>query len=310
MRETAPYTDDYGGMNAAESAALQVRWNDSRLDALLANISSLRPLAKSGIPSLDRLLCGGFCSGVHLLSAVPACGKSTLAAQIGDYNARFGQRRTVYLSCEMSSISLILKSLARMSSEMDDSPLSYGEILALSRKLNESDDPRVSLLMGTIERYREEIAPRVCTLDEGISLDGLARILDSLADDPPFVILDYLQILRAEGDCVSDYSQLTATMRSICSLAKAYRTPILAIASQNRTSKRGTADMTALSGSGELEYACTSAAFLTSEEGESQKPHCRTVKLTLSKNKYGSTGAFEMQFLPAVAKFTELDQRP
>lgn len=306
MQPTEPYTD-YGGGESAESSALQVRWNDDRLDSLLANISSLRPLAKSGLPTLDRLLCGGYCSGVHLLSAVPACGKSTLAAQIGDHNARFGNRRTIYLSCEMSAISLILKSLSRMSAEMNDNPLSYGEILSLSRKLGAADDPRVALLMETIERYRIEVAPRVSTIDEGLSLDSLARILETLADDPPFVILDYLQILKAEGDFTSDYSALTSTMRRICALAKAYRTPILAIASQNRTGKRGTADMTALSGSGELEYACTSAAFLTTDENESERQFCRTVKLTLSKNKYGNTGNFDMQFLPATARFTEID---
>lgn len=306
MQPTEPYTD-YGGVEAVESSALQVRWNDDRLDSLLANISSLRPLAKSGLPTLDRLLCGGFCSGVHLLSAIPACGKSTLAAQIGDHNARFGSRRTIYLSCEMSAISLILKSLSRMSAEVNDSPLSYGEILFLSRKLGATDDPRVALLLETIERYRVEVAPRVSTIDEGLSLDSLARILEALADDPPFVILDYLQILKAEGDYTSDYSALTSTMRRICALAKDYRTPILAIASQNRTGKRGTADMTALSGSGELEYACTSAMFLTSDEGESERQFCRTVKLTLSKNKYGNTGSFNMQFLPATARFTEID---
>lgn len=303
-----PYTD-YGGNEAAESSALQVRWNDSRLDGLLANMSSLRPLAKSGLPTLDRLLSGGFCAGVHLLSAVPACGKSTLAAQVGDHNARFGNRRTVYLSCEMSAVSLILKSLCRMSAETSDDPLSYGEILCLSKKMNATDDPRVSLLLETIERYRVEIAPRVSTIDEGLSLDGLARILEALSDDPPFVILDYLQILKAEGDYTSDYAALTSTMRRICALAKDYRTPVLAIASQNRTGKRGTADMTALSGSGELEYACTSAMFLTSDESESERQYCRTVKLTLSKNKYGNTGSFDMQFLPATARFTEISNR-
>lgn len=298
---------DYGSTEAAESSAFQVRWNDDRLDGLLSNISSLRPLVRTGLPTLDRLLCGGYCSGVHLLSAVPACGKSTLAAQIGDYNARFGSRRTVYLSCEMSAVSLILKSLSRMSAEADDRPLSYGEILSLSHRLGTTDDPRVSLMLETIERYRIEVAPRVSTIDEGLSIDGVARILEALADDPPFVILDYLQIVKCEGDYMSDYSALTAAMRRICELAKDYRTPILAIASQNRTGKRGTADMTSLSGSGELEYACTSAAFLTSGEDEPGKQQCRTVQLTLSKNKYGPTGGFGMRFSPAIAQFAEID---
>lgn len=290
-------------------SALQLRWNSERLDALLGGISALRPLARSGFPQFDEMLNGGYCAGTHLLSAVPGCGKSTFCAQIGDTIARFGSRKVLYCSIEMSASALVLKSICRLSCELSEQPLSFAEVLQLSKRLANKDEPRVSLLLDTIALYRDTIAPNVATLDSGITLDSLQSLLESISktDSAPCLIIDYLQLMKGNGDDqTTDYQAITALMRRLCVLARDFRTPIIAISSQNRSARRGTSDFAALSGSGELEYGSSSIAFLSTDEPE--KPFVRNIKLSLSKNRFGRTGNIDLQMYPAQARFVEVER--
>lgn len=311
MQDTAPYTD-YGGMNAAESAALQVRWNSERLDGLLAGIATLRPIARSGFETLDSMLSGGFGCGCHIISATPGAGKTSLCCQLADHFARFSDRRVLYFSCEMSASSLLLKSLTRLSGELSDAPLSFIEILNLSRILNEADNPRVDLLMRTIDLYRESISGNLATIDSGVSLDAIASTLDSASkqDAAPIAFVDYVQLLKSGDNAqVTDYAALTSVVRRLCELARDYRTAVICISSQNRTNSRGSSDFKSLSGTSELEYGASSISFLTYEEGEQLKPNIRSMRLSLAKSRYGRTGNVDLWFYPASSRFVECETR-
>ncbi len=290
---------------ASDSGALRVAWNDERLDAMLSGLSSLRPLARTGIEPLDDLLGGGVCAGVHVVSAPPACGKSTLCLQMGDYFARYSKRRVIYVSCEMSAASLLVKSLVRLSCELDRRPLTQSEIVSLLPKVGDAGNPRVSLLLRAIDAYRGEIAPRFATCAEVASVDGLAAVLRGCgaSELSPIVVVDYLQLLKADGhDQASGYEIVTDLMRSLCELAREHATAILCISSQNRTAKRGQADFTALAGSSEIEYGATTAMFLSAKEGE-EDARRRPVTLTVAKNRFGATGAVDLVFHPGEARF-------
>lgn len=304
----APTCDDSGGIDAAASSAIRIKWNDENLDLMLAGLSSLEPVAKTGLPTLDRLLSGGLGVGCHILSAIPGFGKTSLACQLADNIARFSRRRVLYFSCEMNAPSLLLKSLTRLSSELSKEPLSFAEILALAKELEQVDNPRVSLLFKTIELYRESIAPNLATIDRGVSISSIETMLESCsaAELAPVVIVDYLQLLKTEnGPEVSDYQALTATMRKLCELATSFKTALVAISSQNRTSSRGGADFRSLSGSSELEYGATTCAFLTADDDEQRRPFVRNMALTLAKSRYGRTGNVPLTFYPASSRFVE-----
>lgn len=304
----APTCDDSGGIDAAASSPIQIAWNDERLDLMLAGISSLEPVAKTGLPTLDRLLSGGLGVGCHILSAIPGSGKTSFACQLADNIARFSNRKVLYFSCEMSAPSLLIKSITRLSAELSKEPLSFVEILALTKLLGQVDNPRVSLLLKTIEVYREAIAPNLATIDRGVSISSVETMLESCsaAELAPVAIIDYLQLLKSEnGPEVSDYQALTATMRKCCELATKFKTALVAISSQNRTSSRGGADFRALSGSSEIEFGATTCAFLTVDDDEQRKPYVRNMTLTLAKSRFGQTGKVPLMFNPASSRFVE-----
>ncbi|WP_165063103.1 DnaB-like helicase C-terminal domain-containing protein [Adlercreutzia sp. ZJ154] len=286
---------------------LQIHWNNERMDSLLSGISNMRPIASTGFSNLDAII-GGWSQGVSLISAPPAAGKSTWVLQSVDHVARFSNRRVIFVSCEMPSVSLIIKSICRLSGERDTNALSFGEVLSLSRKLADANNPRVKLLLSAIETYTNEIAPQIATLDDIQSVDDLFRLYETFPEDEPapLCVVDYLQILRLQNaDALSDYQEVARIMSSLCDLAKMHRIPVLAIASQNR-GKRNTADFSALCGSSTLEYGANCVLFIEADEDEQNQQDCRFVTLKIAKSKYSRIGSFDMQFYPSSSRFVEV----
>lgn len=291
----------------------QFRWNSERRDELLAGLGGLRPYGGTGFRRLDELLGGGLTCGVHVLSALPGAGKSTLALQIADYVARFGAGCVAYLSLEMGGSALVAKSVSRLSAEMG-SPLSFGEIVRLVRRAD-SGSPRFESLSRAVDSYFSEVAPHIATIDEPLTAGALSALYDSIpaGEAKPLAVVDYLQIApRGERDAaMTDYASLTATMRELCCLAQRHSVPIVAVSSQNRGAKRGGASLDLLSGSSALEFGATSVAFLC-VDGDSDEERARNaelparpVTLHLVKNRYGRVGSVPLWFCPGESRFVE-----
>lgn len=283
-----------------------IRWNSERMDSLLSGVNKMRPIASTGFQLLDDII-KGWSQGVTLISAPPAAGKSTWVLQSVDHVARFSDRKVLFISCEMPSSSLIIKSVCRLSGELDAQALTFGEVLELSRRLND-DDARAKLLLSAIDVYATEVAPNIATLDDCLSIDDIFKIYESLpsGDLAPLCVVDYLQILRSQnGDSLSDYQEISRIMSSLCELSKTYQIPVLAIASQNRN-KRNTSDFSSLNGSSTLEYGANSIIFLDTDESEQTRSFYRTVTLKVAKSKFTPIGSFEMEFHPASSRFEEL----
>lgn len=292
----------------------QFRWNSERKHELLAGLAGLRSYGSTGFRKFDELLGGGLSCGVHILSALPGAGKSTLALQIGDYVARFGLGGCLYLSLEMGGSSLVAKSVSRLSAEMG-SPLSFAEIVRLVSRAADRDTPKFDSMSRAVDVYFSEVGPRIATIDAPLSVAALSSLYDSIPADEakPLLIADYLQLLpREERDAaMTDYATLTATMRELCCLAQKHSVPVLAISSQNRGAKRGGTSLDLLSGSSALEFGATSVAFLC-VDGDSDEERARNaelparpVTLHLVKNRYGRLGRVPLWFCPAESRFIE-----
>lgn len=305
---------DSGGLEATASAP-PLRWNSERKSELLAGLGGLRPYGSTGLVELDHLLGGGLLPGVHILSALPGAGKSSLALMVADHMARFGNGRVIYLSLEMSSSSLTAKSLTRLSTEGADEPLTFSEIVSILRHPESVGSPRFDVLNRTLETYFREVAPSLATVDVAMTIEQLAKLYDSFpsTERKPAAIVDYLQLVpRSEREAaLSDYQSLTAVMRELCILAQRHSVPILGISSQNRGTKRGGASLELLSGSSALEFGASSVMFLTIDGDDDEQRQrnaerdMRPVTLRILKNRYGRLGSVPMYFHPATSRFIE-----
>lgn len=292
----------------------QFRWNSERKHELLSGLAGLRSYGSTGIRRLDELLGGGLSCGVHLLSALPGAGKSTLALQIADHVARFGLCGAVYVSLEMGGSALVAKSVSRLSAEMG-SPLSFAEIVRLVSRAADRDTPKFDSLSRAVDVYFSEVGPRIATIDAPLSVAALSALYDSIPADEakPVCVVDYLQIMpREERDAaMSDVQSVTATMRELCCLAQKHSVPVIAVSSQNRGAKRGGVSLDLLAGSSALEFGAVTVSFLCID-GDSDEERARNAELTarpvtlnLAKNRYGRLGRVPLWFCPGESRFVE-----
>jgi replicative DNA helicase len=113
------------------------------------------------------------------------------------------------------------------------------------------------------------------------------------------VVVDYLQLwakvaedLRGNFSVRERVDMLGGLLRE---LALGLRSPVLALASQNRSAGnygngKGSAALDSLKESGDLEYAADVVLFLTEAQERMATPPARAVELTVAKHRHGETG--------------------
>ena len=286
-------------------------WNDERLDSILASMATMRPVGKTGICSLDRLLGGGLYPEVYVLAAEPGAGKTTLALQIADYVARFGSRKTVFLSAEMSAAQIVAKSLSRLSSEGGNDPLTAREVMRM-------DESMLARITATANLYRTEIAPNTATIDKKLTVEQITSLYREgfpSSDPQPVLVVDYLQIIPATDDAAkTDFQHHTANMGGLVDIAKQHKTPVLVISSMNR-SGRSASSLVSLSGSSAIEYGASVVMFVSVDGSddeaikENKSAPMRPVTLSVLKNRFGNTGDISLYFKPAENRFMEKAER-
>jgi replicative DNA helicase len=121
------------------------------------------------------------------------------------------------------------------------------------------------------------------------------------------VIVDYLQLwakvaedLRGSFSVRERVELLGGMLRE---LALRLRSPVLALASQNRAqghygNGKGAVALDSLKESGDLEYTADVVLFLTEAQERGATPPARAVDLSVAKNRHGDTGKAELIFRP------------
>jgi replicative DNA helicase len=128
------------------------------------------------------------------------------------------------------------------------------------------------------------------------------------------VVVDYLQLwakvaqdLRGNFSVRERVDMLGGWLRE---LALGLRSPVLALASQNRSAGhygngKGTAALDSLKESGDLEYAADVVLFLTEASDRGATPPARAMELTVAKNRHGETGKLTLIFRPDLGTLRE-----
>jgi len=94
-------------------------------------------------------------------------------------------------------------------------------------------------------------------------------------------------------------------------LSSRLRSPVVALASQNRAEgdydgRKGSASLSSLKESGDLEYGADVVLFLTPAKERHAVAPARAVDLTIGKNRNGDTGRVELIFRPDIATLREV----
>jgi replicative DNA helicase len=256
----------------------------------------------TGLAHLDHLL-GGFTEGLYLLAGAPGMGKTTLALQLAA--AATTDVPVVVVTFEHASANLTLKLLCtRAGINPRDVQRGYADLAKL-RAAAEAWQP-VAQRLAVVEGSSQ--------LTVGQVRAQARRAMRQHQSERCLVVVDYLQLwakvaedLRGNFSVRERVDMLGGLLRE---LALSLHSPVLALASQNRSAGnygngKGSAALDSLKESGDLEYAADVVLFLTEAQEPMATPPARAVELTVAKNRHGDTGKVGLIFRPDLGTMRE-----
>lgn len=288
---------------------------DTALADLLTHINIAKQggirMWATGFPKLDEKLDGGFLGGnLIILGAIASLGKTTFALQIADQIAANGNDVIIF-SLEMSKKELNAKSISRNTFKLTDdlvydkkqddkyhSPKTgaenrltmsdilrgrVGEIMTNQNSISAIDDKGKLFLNAYSETAK--LNDHIFIIRENdINLDKIRDIIELHESiysgfQKPFIIIDYLQILKAQDNSEFHDKRLLTDedVNGLKDLAVKTDVPILLISSFNRNSYLEPVSTGSFKESGGIEYSSDTLIGLQYSGMQYQK-HWATLK--------------------------------
>jgi replicative DNA helicase len=182
------------------------------------------PGLSTGIRDLDRMLAGLQDGRLYVAAARPAMGKSLLCLQIARHVALHEHQRVLFASLEMSDAETAQRHLA-VESGVDPERLHLAQVRG-------EDWP------GLLDAAARTIGAPFHLLDDGdlslFSLRAQARQVAVRHGDLRLIVVDYLQLMRAEKPSGSRVEDVSEFSRGLKRLARELRCPVIAVAQLSR----------------------------------------------------------------------------
>jgi replicative DNA helicase len=257
----------------------------------------------SGFRDIDAIT-GGFQPGnLVIFAARPAMGKSALVANIGENVAVKHGMPVAFFSLEMSEVELAQRFIACRARIAGDR-LRRGHV-------GQKDWPKVVRACNELEQAPLWIDD---SSDLGLlDLRAKARRLqaqESHRGGLGLVVVDYLQLMRADDPRANRVEQVGQMSRGLKILARELNVPVLAISQLSRAPEQRHPPRPQLSDlreSGSIEQDADLVAFLYREDyyRQNEEEHDGLADVILAKHRNGPIGTKKLVFLNRFPKFAD-----
>nr|WP_172690237.1 DnaB-like helicase C-terminal domain-containing protein [Lactobacillus delbrueckii]ARW73061.1 putative primase helicase [Lactobacillus delbrueckii] len=286
---------------------------DNWLDKYYADIKQRHDYPDNiptGFKNLDDELDGGLQPKLYVLGAVSSLGKTTFALNVADNLAKQG-RHVFFFSMESSKREVTDKLLSRASCLSNGHKWTQLQVSRGAWLNNAEDKEEFDGLFKAFSRYQRFLH----IYDNRVKASQVKDLVNSwLGNHPdekkPLVVVDYLQILQAEQDNVTDKAKVTDSVSVLSELTKQAEVPVLVISSLNRASYWQDVSFESFKESGEIEYSAdvmlglefahreeyitvqkNGHVELNKEKFDQRKQEVpRRVEMVILKNRTGKTG--------------------
>ena len=255
---------------------------------------------RTGIPGLDKNLGGGMAGGkLIIVGARPAVGKSALLSAMALEAIRQG-RRVLYVSMEMSAREIVSRMIASVTQ------VSAAKIEA--RTLDDEEKLRVTEGYAAISGDSLYIST---TAGTPLAVRRAAlRVRAKGGLD--MVLVDYLQLMHADGKANGRAEEVGEISRALKLLAMELHCPVVAAAQVNRASTQGeerAPRLSELRESGSIEQDADIVILMHRPNGADRPGGGHSIQLVVAKNRQGSVGRHELIFFGDTMRFAEVDRR-
>lgn len=278
-------------------------------DVLHKNLESIKeaeenggelPGLSTGFSDLDKMTTGLQKSDLVIVAARPSMGKTAFALNIAQNAAIKRKARVVIFSLEMSKEQLGLRLLS-MESRIDSKSLRMGAL--------------------NYEKW-EDIHQALAKLSQGdIIIDdtpgiGVMEIRNkcrriTAEKKVDLILVDYLQMMSADGTSESRQQEVTTMSRYLKQLAREMECPVVVLSQLSRASEKRPGShrpiLSDLRESGAIEQDADVVMFLYREDyyKESEEDNSNICEIIIAKQRTGETGTIKLTWIPNVTKFVD-----
>ncbi|MDR2393166.1 MAG: replicative DNA helicase [Treponema sp.] len=265
-----------------------------RLYKLKKNITGV----PSGFDELDKLTAGFQASELIIIGARPSMGKTALALTMASHIAIKNKIPTAFFTLEMSDLALMLR-LISSEAMIHANAIRTGFLTAgdftnlLEAASNIYDAPLYIVDM-----------PNMKLLD----LRAQARRL-RVQQQVEIIFIDYLTLISSENARLQRHEQIAEISRSLKSLARELKIPIVALSQLTREAEKDKPNLSSIRESGSIEQDADVVMFLHRERDADQKADDTNMEagkktnLILAKQRNGPVGTIELLFMAKYTKF-------
>ena len=251
----------------------------------------------TGFTDLDRMTSGMQPGDLVVVAGRPSMGKTALALNIGEHVALAAGLPVVVFSMEMGASQLALRLIGSVG-RLDQHKLRTGRLAA-------DDWEKLTAALGRLNE-----APIL--IDETPALNAIevrsrARRLMRTYGKLGLVIVDYLQLMQATASGENRATEISEISRSMKSLAKELKVPVMALSQLNRSleqrpNKRPV--MSDLRESGAIEQDADVIVFIYRDEVYNPETQDKGIaEIIIGKQRNGPIGTVRLTFLGEYTRF-------
>lgn len=303
-------------LDFAESLVFQISHNrigcnfrlkgiDSVLEDTITYIEQMCNKSKCGITGvssgyrdLDIKTDGLQKSDLIIIAARPSMGKTTFAMNVCENAAMTEKKPVLIFSLEMSSEQIMVRILASLSR--------IDQIRIRSGRLNHDDRQKISSVMALLLEKRNIYIDDSAFLTPA-DVRGRARRLCKEHDGLSLIMIDYLQLMRVPALSNNRTLEISEISRSLKSLAKELKVPIIAISQLNRSLEQRVDKHpmnSDLRDSGAIEQDADLILFIYRDEVYHENSEMKGVaEIILGKQRNGPIGTVRLVFNGQFSRF-------
>ncbi len=252
----------------------------------------------TGYADLNKKTFGLQKSDLIIIAARPSMGKTTLAINICE-NIAISQKKPILIfSLEMPSEQILIKIISSLS-RVNQTKIKTG-------KLNKEDWIRISSSINLLEKNKNIFIDDSCILTP-TDIRTRTRKIYRENGGLSIVMIDYLQLMKSSYHLDNRALEIADISRSLKSLAKELKIPIIALSQLNRSSEQRLDKRPVnsdLRESGSIEQDADLIIFIYRDEIYNNNTEMKGIaEIIISKQRNGPTGTLHLIFNGKISRF-------
>ncbi|MFT6906870.1 MAG: replicative DNA helicase [Oleiphilaceae bacterium] len=273
-----------------------------RIDLLFNSTETITGVT-TGFKDLDEMTSGLQPSDLVIVAARPSMGKTAFAMNLVESVLIKANKPVLVFSMEMPADSILMRMISSLGM--------INQTRVRSGKLEEDDWPRLTSAVSMLKDkplYIDDTAGLSPTEVRSRS----RRVAREIKEDFGMIMIDYLQLMQIPGSTEGRTAEISEISRSLKSLAKELKCPVVALSQLNRSLEQRTDKRpmnSDLRESGAIEQDADLIMFIYRDEYYNEESQDKGLaEIIIGKQRNGPIGKIKLSFQGQYTKFDDISR--